>query len=104
MLKINLSPVRSDEPQLEISYTAPVLTVDRTAYDLSELPDGATAEHPVLGHVSRTDSGYEVTLKLTHGANAPEATRFPKPIEVTQDGPVELPPYDSVEESENVLA
>lgn len=104
MLTINLSPVRSHEPQPEVSYAAPVLTVDGIEYDLSDLPDGATAKHPVLGSVQRTGEVYEVTLRLPHGPNAPEATRFPTPIEVTQGGPVNLPPYDSVEESENVLA
>lgn len=97
MLKINLSPVRSDEPQPEVSYEAPVLTVDGVDYDLSELPDGATAEHPVLGRVERTGSDYEVTLTLTHGANAPYETRFPTPIEITTDGPVTLPPYSAPE-------
>ena len=48
MLKINLSPVRSDELQPEVFYVAPVLTVDKVDYDLSELPDGATAQHPAL--------------------------------------------------------
>lgn len=94
MLKINLSPVRSDEAQSEVSYAAPILTVDGVDYDLSELPDGATAQHPVLGTVERTGSDYEVTLKLTHGANASEATRFPAPITVFADGPVTLPAYD----------
>tara|TARA_R100000152_G_C6782307_1_gene219811 strand:- start:40540 stop:40941 length:402 start_codon:yes stop_codon:yes gene_type:complete len=98
MLTINLSPVRSDEPQPKVSYAAPVLTVDGIDYDLSELPDGATAEHPVLGQVSRTGSDYELTLRLPHGPRAPEITRFPVPIEVNVDGPIELPPYDEVED------
>lgn len=98
MLKINLSPVRSDEPQSTVSYTAPILTVDGVDYNLSELPDGATAQHPVLGTVKRTGDDYEVTLKLTHGANAPYETRFPEPVEVTTDGPVTLPDYDEVAE------
>lgn len=97
MLKITLSPVRSDETQSTVSYTAPILTVDGVDYDLSELPDGATAQHPVLGTVERTGDDYEVTLKLTHGANAPYETRFPDPIEVTADGPVELPVYNTPE-------
>ena len=29
-----------------------------------------------------------------HGANAPEATRFPAPLTPTKDGPVDLPPTD----------
>lgn len=96
MLKINLSPVRSDEAQSTVSYVAPILTVDGVAYDLSELPDGATAAHPVLGNVSRNGNDYELTLTLTHGANAPHGTRFPAPNEVTTDGPVSLPAYNEV--------
>jgi len=95
MLTINLSPVRSDELQPKVSYIAPVLTVNSTAYDLSELPDGATAQHPVLGTVERSGNDYELTLKLTHGSSALEATRFPEPIAVTLDGPVELPIYNT---------
>jgi len=32
---------------------------------------------------------------LPHEANAPEATRFPKPIMLTGDGPVRLPLYEA---------
>jgi hypothetical protein len=97
MLKINLSPVRSDELQPEVFYVAPVLTVDKVEYDLSELPDGATAQHPVLDTVERSGNDYELTLVITHGSNAPEATRFPEPLTVTVDGPVELPMYNTPE-------
>ena len=105
MLKINLSPVRSDELQPKVSYIAPVLTVNSTAYDLSELPDGATAKHPVLGTVERSGNDYELTLLITHGFSAPESTRFPEPLTVTVDGPVELPLYNTPEpEVQNDLA
>jgi hypothetical protein len=97
MLTINLSPVRSDIPQPTVTYVSPVLTVDNVDYDLSELPDGATAEHPVLGKVSRTGSDYELTLKLTHGANAPYDTRFPDPVLVYANGSVDLPLYETPE-------
>ena len=97
MLTLNLSPVRSDDPQPKVSYIAPVLTVNSTAYDLSELPDGATAQHPVLGTVERSGDDYELTLKITHGSSAPEATRFPEPLTVTVNGLVELPLYNTPE-------
>ena len=97
MLKINLSPVRSDELQPEVFYVAPVITVDSVNYDLSELPEGATAKHPVLGTVERSGNDYELTLVITHGSNAPEVTRFPEPLTVTVDGPVELPMYNTPE-------
>ena len=105
MLTVNLSPVRSDIPQPTVTYVSPVLTVDNVDYDLSELPDGATAQHPVLGTVERSGNDYELTLRITHGSNAPEATRFPEPIAVTVDGPVDLPIYNTPEpEVQNDLA
>lgn len=67
MIKINFSPVRSDDAPLTADWAAPVLTVNGVAYDLSLLEDGATAEHPVLGTVHRIGSDYECTLKLPHG-------------------------------------
>jgi len=97
MLTLNLSPVRSDESRPEVTYAAPVLTVDGANYDLSQLPEGATAQHPILGSVGRIGDDYECTLRLPHGPNAPHSTRFPDPIEVTQDGPVKLPDYDAPE-------
>ena len=97
MLKLNLSPVRSDEAQPLVEWTAPKLMLDSVEYDLSELPDGATAQHPVLGKVSREGDDYELTLKLQHGTNAPETTRFPEPITVTTNGPVKLPIYNTPE-------
>lgn len=98
MLKLNLSPVRADESQPAISWLAPVLTIDAVAYDLSLLEEGATAQHPVLGTVSRAGGEYECTIKLPHGANAPEETRFPQPITATTSGPITLPPYDTPQE------
>lgn len=98
MLKLNLSPVSSDNPQATVNWQDPVLTIDGSPYDLSLLGDGDTAEHPVLGKVTRTGNDYEATLKLTHGANAPEATRFPVPLALSVNGDVTLPLYNELEE------
>ena len=99
-LLLNLSPVRSDE-ETTSTLTGTVLTVNDTDYDLSEIPDGATAQHPELGTVKRSGSEYECTIRLGHGPNAPHETRFPAPI-VLEDhsGPIELPLYDVVPEPE----
>ncbi|MGY4876520.1 hypothetical protein ACLUEY_01385 [Vreelandella aquamarina] len=97
-LKLNLSPIRSDE-ETTASLAGTVLTVNGTDYDLSELPDGAAARHPELGKVTRNGDNYECTIKLGHGPNAPEATRFPEPITLTDhSGAIDLPIYDIVEE------
>ena len=99
-LTLNLSPVRSDE-ETTVSSNDTVLTVNDTDYDLSELPDGATAQHPELGTVKRSGSEYECTIRLGHGPNAPYETRFPAPIVLeNHNGPIELPLYDVVPEVE----
>lgn len=108
MIKINLSPLRSDDAPLQAEWATPILTVNGTAYDLSELPDGASATHPVLGRISREGDDYECTLRLPHGPQQPftftdeevgeivtqwagEDIRFPAPIEMTTDGVVDVP-------------
>ena len=99
-LTLNLSPVRSDE-ETTTALTGTVLTVNSIGYDLSELPDGATAQHPELGKVTRNGSEYECTIILGHGPNAPHETRFPEPITLeNHNGPIELPLYDVVPEPE----
>jgi len=84
MIKINFSPVRADE-KTTASILGTVLTLNGQVYDLSELPDGATAQHPVLGEVRRNANIYELSMPLNHGANAPELTRFPEPVEITEN-------------------
>lgn len=99
-LTLNLSPVRMDE-ETTVSSNDTVLTVNDTDYDLSELLDGATAQHPELGTVKRNGSEYECTIRLGHGPNAPHETRFPEPIVLeNHNGPIELPLYDGVPEEE----
>lgn len=101
MLKLNLSP--SEDAQrvgpVTASWLAPVLTVDAIDYDLSLLEDGATAEHPVLGTVTRTGDDYECTITLRYVYGAPDGTLFPEPIEVTADGEIVLPPYEAEPET-----
>ena len=98
MIKINLSPVFTGN-KLTASVTGTTITTNGTAYNLSELPDGATAQHPVLGDVSRNGDKYELTLTLTHGFNASESVRFPEPVEVTGDWTLEYE-YDIIENVE----
>lgn len=102
-LTLNLSPVRSDE-ETTVSINGTVLIVNGTDFDLSELPDGAIAQHSELGTVKRHGDEYECTIRLAHGPNAPKATRFPQPIVLeNHSGPVELPLYDVVPDVEEVI-
>jgi hypothetical protein len=99
MIKINLSPLFEGD-KLTAKINGTTLTVNGTDYELSDLPDGATAEHPILGTVSRNGNDYELTLTLTHGFNAPEDVRFPAPIEVTADAWELDYVYDEVTEND----
>lgn len=99
-MKINLSPTRSDENQPTISKAGDTLTINGEAFDFSVIPDGATLPADgiesdwIVGDVTRTAGQLELTIKLPHGANAPEATRFPQPILNPADGAITLPVYD----------
>jgi hypothetical protein len=90
MIRINLSSVRKDSPTHAV-WTDPVLTVDGNDFDLSLLPDGATADHIQLGLVSRVGNDYECTVVMAHGKNASEETRFPESLIITQNGQIVLP-------------
>ena len=101
-MQITLSPVRGDAP-LSLERHADVLTINGEILDLSGVPDGATlpaeavASDLVVGAITRQDGVLSLTLNLPHGANAPEETRFPAPLSLTTDGPVDLPPYEELE-------
>ncbi|GGD22223.1 hypothetical protein [Sinisalibacter lacisalsi] len=96
-MKIKLSPVRHDGT-LTIRKTADVLTINGEDFDFGPLPAGATLPQEAIGSphfaadVERDESGTLcVTLLFPVGANASEAARFPAPITVAADGPINLP-------------
>ena len=97
-MKINLSPQRRDDT-LTVTKQGDTLTVNGTAYDFSQLPDGATLPADAIdceyirGDVERIDGELHLTLLLPHGVGAPEETRFPEPIVDPADGLLPLPPY-----------
>ena len=95
-MKITLSPQRRDDT-LTVTKQDDALTINGTAYDFSQLPDGGTLFADavdcefVIGSVDRVNGELELTLLLPHGANASEAARFPEPIINPADGELELP-------------
>ena len=103
-MKIIFSPIRFDTP-LDLERNGDVLTINGEVFDFSAIPPGATLPRDAIasdwfaGDVERDDAGsLTIRLLLPHGANAPEETCFPAPLEVTVDGPVALPPYEVIEE------
>lgn len=97
-MKINLSPARGDET-LTLSVEGNVVILNGEAYDLGFLNEGESISHEVFGSkwltdkVSMIDGQLELSVILPYGPGAPESTRYPSPIVVLTDGPVDLPAY-----------
>ena len=98
-MKIILHPSRREEAATLIK-AGDVLTFNGASLDLSALPAGATLPREAIAcdwiadDVTRDEAGeLTVPLVLPHGANAPEETRFPVPLENVPDGEVLLPAY-----------
>lgn len=85
------------------TWNEPILTVNGVDYDLSEVPDGATVEHPVLQVVERNGNDYTVQVMQPHLHDAPEERRFPVPIIMMTDGEVPFAPNTWPEEEEEEL-
>lgn len=101
-MKISFCPVRSDE-RFQAVVSGDTLTIDGDAGDFGALQEGDTLPRDAVdcpwlaSDVTRENGEICLTLKLPHGANAPDETRFPQPVTVA-DGPVLLPPYDTAPE------
>ncbi|EHN65123.1 Uncharacterised protein [Comamonas testosteroni] len=93
---INLSPVRSDS-RISVSVNGNAISINEEVFDFSPLQDGDTLPRQAINSpwfaddVKRIDGVLQVELVFPHGAYADEAARFPVPITVIQDGPVQLP-------------
>lgn len=100
---IKLSPQRTNR-LLSLEKQNQTLIINGEPFDFSGLPDGATLPKDaidsdvIISDVERIDGEIHLTVLIPHGANAPEETRFPKPIKVKEDGAIDLPPYDIVVE------
>ena len=101
-MKITLSPLRANTP-LTASRDGDTLTINGETFDFSPLEEGETLPADAIesgwitGDVTRTDGALHITLRLPHGANAPEETRFPEPIIDPPDGEIALPPHSNPE-------
>ena len=93
---IKLSPLRSDS-RISVSVNVNTISINGDVFDFSPLQEGDTLPRQAIdspwfaGDVKRIDGVLHVELLFPHGAYASEAARFPVPITVIQDGPVQLP-------------
>ncbi|WP_109468530.1 hypothetical protein [Albibacillus kandeliae] len=96
-MHISFTPTRHDA-ELALSVAGDALTINGEVFDFSGLAEGATLPNSAVAcawlasDVERVAGVLHLSLILPHGADAPEETRFPAPLIVTEDGPVALPP------------
>lgn len=101
-MKLSFSPMRHSET-LSLERQGDTLIINEEAFDFSGLPEGATLPQAAVScawlasDIERIGGQLHLTLILPHGANAPEQTLFPSLVEVTTDGPVDLPPHSQQE-------
>jgi hypothetical protein len=104
-MEILLSPKRGDKP-ISLEKRGTTLMVNGEPFDFGFLTEGdnlprdAVSGDWLASDVTRRDGVLRLTVALAHGANAPQETRFPAPVTLSSDGPVELPPFDAPEVSE----
>ncbi|MFN3294839.1 MAG: hypothetical protein ACK414_15550, partial [Gemmobacter sp.] len=94
-MQIEFSPVLT-EGTLALHRTGDQLAINGAGFDFAPLPEGAQLPAAAVacpwltGAVRRADGTLHLTLILPHGDDAPEAVRFPAPIQ-PGDGPVAAP-------------
>lgn len=91
---VTLSPMRMDQP-LHLSRTGSRLVLNGTTVDLSGYDMVAEPNPWIVGQPFEEAGVWHLTLILPHGADAPEETKFPVPVEMAGDGEIPLPPYDA---------
>ncbi|MBK5932932.1 hypothetical protein C8N32_12133 [Rhodovulum imhoffii] len=94
-MKICFCPIRLDTA-FRLHRVGDVLTINGQDFDFSELPEGATLPRAAIAcdwlasDVERRDGVICLALMLPIGPGAPEALRFPVPLILSEDGPVDL--------------
>lgn len=93
---IQLSPILADGT-LSLARQADTLVINGEAFDFGQLaeghvlPRGAVSCAMVASDVTRQGGQIVLTLILPHGSDAAEAIRFPAPVDLVEDGPVDAP-------------
>lgn len=99
-MRISFSPQRCGT-ELSLSRIGDVLTINDQEFDFTALPEGGLLPRTAIqsdwlaSDVVRIEGVIHLTLILPHGADAPDETRFPEPMDLGA-GPVTLPPFDGI--------
>ncbi|HEQ1802123.1 TPA: hypothetical protein VEM73_005272 [Pseudomonas aeruginosa] len=91
------APLPGSDERLSLSRAGDVLTVNGQPFDFTPLPDGgelpaeAIGSEWFAGSAVRRGDRLELILRFPLAADASGAARFPDPLLIEADGPVELP-------------
>ncbi|MCV0058879.1 hypothetical protein KUC69_10780 [Pseudomonas aeruginosa] len=97
---ITLSPyvvLPGSDEHLMLSRDGDVLTVNGQSFDFTPLPEGSELPAEAIGSewfagpVVRREGRLEFSLRLPLADGVSAAARFPEPMLIEADGPVELP-------------
>lgn len=102
VFKIIFLPRRCDD-RLHLEKRGATLLFNGEVFDPSIYDESLPYSQWIDSRPETIEDGWSVTVVLPHGWPAPRATRFPSPIVVSADGPVELPAYEGPDEDEAEL-
>ncbi|MFY8310553.1 hypothetical protein ACOWPQ_18490 [Pseudomonas aeruginosa] len=91
------APLPGSDERLVLARVGEVLTVNGQSFDFTPLPEGGELPAEAIGSewfagpVVRREGRLEFSLRLPLADGASAAARFPEPMLIESDGPVELP-------------
>ncbi|GLE86609.1 hypothetical protein VNPA120661_69490 [Pseudomonas aeruginosa] len=91
------APLPCSDERLSLSRDGDVLIVNGQVFDFTPLPDGGELPAEAIGSewfagpALRRAGGLELILRFPLADDASAAARFPEPLLIEADGPVELP-------------
>ncbi|KRV16794.1 hypothetical protein AN458_19570 [Pseudomonas aeruginosa] len=91
------APLPGSDERLSLNRAGDVLAVNGQAFDFTPLPEGGELPAEAIGSewfagpVLRRAGQLELILRFPLADDASAAARFPEPLLIEADGPVELP-------------
>jgi hypothetical protein len=99
---LNFIPVAGVEP-ITLVIEGDTIAINGDVGDFGFIEEGGVMSgkdidcYHLDGDVTRVEGALHFWVILPCGSNAPHETRFPKPLHITRDGPVELPLFNAPE-------
>lgn len=93
-MRISFSPQRRDDSLTLEKTSGDRLRINGELFNFNTLNDGDIVSNVssewIVGNVTKDNGIVNITIILPHGPNPTQAQAFPKPITVTEDGPINV--------------